>query len=155
MVHEIAAPIQSSAARGVTARDAQLLHIDAASASSRYAHQYCITVSTLSESSSSERLPQRPNPGYFHMMVIQKAPENRFCERWLPDLSIAPSPLRGCTSVPPSGLSIRIIPFPAVTEPHFDSPFQAKTQAKRSSSALGRRCFGLAMEPRRASRKVP
>ena len=114
MVHEIAAPIQSSAARGVTARDAQLLHIDAASASSRYTHQYCITVSTLSESSSSERLPQRPNPGYFHMMVIQKAPENRFCERWLPDLSIAPSPLRGCTSVPPSGLSIRIIPFPAV-----------------------------------------
>ena len=37
------------AARGVTARDAQLLHIDAASASSRYTHQYCITVSTLSE----------------------------------------------------------------------------------------------------------
>ena len=118
MVHEIAAPIQSSAARGVTARDAQLLHIDAASASSRYTHQYCITVSTLSESSSSERLPQRPNPGYFHMMVIQKAPENRFCERWLPDPAMGTRLLGAGAELSPSLLSIRIVPFPAVTDPY-------------------------------------
>ena len=125
LLHEMSAPIQCSAARGVTTRDAQLLHIGAALASPRYTHQYCITVSTLSETSSSERLPQRPNPGFFYMIMIHKVSENRFCGRWLPDPSIAYSPRFGGNVVLPQpyrSVSFRFRPCTAVSIRHRTKP---------------------------------